>query len=495
MKSIVFLGVGPLPYQTDKTIFGPGVRTNQFVQAIISAGFKIDLFTIPFGKGKQERKVEKVYEDSNLSHHSVYSSKYEIVNNITDFCIQYKPICIVTTTDVMANISSQIKLELPIWNDFYGLPMAEAQMLAFRYDSDDGLLSAWQRLLSVWRRGDKFSGASMAQENAMVGILSTIGRLNKYTTGYQFTYTIPPYMPEKRLQHTENVLRGKGGVSPLISQGRRDVAPTISEDDFLVLWQGGYNTWTDIETLFKGLELAMEKDERIKYVSVGGKIDGHDEVTYPRFEQLVERSKFKDRFILLGWLPTGEVANYCLECDAGINIDAYSYEGIFGTRTRIMDWINAKLPVITTTLCELAFDLGDKGLVETFPIGDYKVLAEKILKLAGNKSEAKAMADKAYKYTKNAYNVKTTAEPLIEWLQEPSLAPDNSQKLKNKILFDDSKFFNSLEELHKNQSQYVAIINDLKKKLEETEKELNTIKGKRSYKLYSNTMKLLKRRK
>jgi len=492
MKSVILLGVGPLPYQTDKTIFGPGVRTEQFVQAIISAGFKVDLFTMPFGKGKQEKKIEKVFEDSNLSHHSIYSSKYEIVNILTDFCIQYKPICIVTTTDVMANISAQIKLELPIWNDFYGLPMAEAQMLAFRYDSDEGLLGAWLRLLNVWRRGDKFSGASMAQENAMVGILSAVGRLNKYTAGYQFTHTIPPFIPEKKLEHTKDVLRSRGGVSPPSSQGRRDVAPTIKEDDFLLLWQGGYNTWTDIETLFKGLELAMEKDEQIKYVSVGGKIDGHDEVTYPRFEQLVERSKFKDRFILLGWLPTGEVANYCLECDAGINIDAYSYEGIFGTRTRIMDWVNAKLPVITTALCELAFDLGEKGLVETFPIGDSKTLSEKILKLAQNKSEAKSMAEKAYKYVKSVYNIKTTTEPLISWLQNPSLAPDNSQKVKDKILFDDSKFLHSLEELHKNQAQYIATINDLKKKLEKTERELNTIKGKKSYKFYSSLINILK---
>ena len=102
------------------------------------------------------------------------------------------------------------------------------------------------------------------------------------------------------------------------------------------------------------------------------------------------------------------------------------------------------------------------------------------------------MAEKAYKYAKNVYNIKLTTEPLIEWLQEPLLAPDNSEKLKDKILFDDSKSLNSLEGLHKNQSLYLATIKDIKKKLQESKSELNTIKGKRSYKLYSKLIGIFK---
>ena len=87
MKEIIFLGVGPLPYEKDKTVFGPGVRTFQLIQAIIDAGFKVHLFTIPFGKKKQDKKLDKIYEKPNLTHYSIYSSKYEIINTlIWSFC-------------------------------------------------------------------------------------------------------------------------------------------------------------------------------------------------------------------------------------------------------------------------------------------------------------------------------------------------------------------------------------------------------------------------
>ncbi len=64
-------------------------------------------------------------------------------------------------------------------------------------------------------------------------------------------------------KHLKTVLRGR----------------LASEGDFVVLWSGGYNTWTDVDTLFAGLIKAMKEEPRLRFVSIGGAIPGRDEQT------------------------------------------------------------------------------------------------------------------------------------------------------------------------------------------------------------------------
>ena len=53
----------------------------------------------------------------------------------------------------------------------------------------------------------------------------------------------------------------------------------VPEDAFVVLWSGGYNVWSDIETLLQGLEKAMDEQPSIHFLSTGGAISGHDDAT------------------------------------------------------------------------------------------------------------------------------------------------------------------------------------------------------------------------
>ena len=43
-----------------------------------------------------------------------------------------------------------------------------------------------------------------------------------------------------------------------------------------MLWSGGYNLWTDVDTLFRGLEAAMARNPKVHFLSTGGAIDGTD---------------------------------------------------------------------------------------------------------------------------------------------------------------------------------------------------------------------------
>ena len=57
----------------------------------------------------------------------------------------------------------------------------------------------------------------------------------------------------------------------------------------------------------EGLEKAMERSEKIKYLSLGGAVAGYEEEVYKRFVQKVEKSRYRERFILKGWAAPDEI--------------------------------------------------------------------------------------------------------------------------------------------------------------------------------------------
>ncbi len=213
---------------------------------------------------------------------------------------------------VPSSLAVQIKTGKPIWADLFGSLLAEAQAKAEVY-SDNFYTSYWRKFeVLTLKRADMFSTVSMPQKYSLIGELGILGRLNRYTLNYDFIQVMPICFDEEPFQHQKNALRNV----------------RVKADDFVIFWSGGYNTWTDAETLFRGLVKAMERNEKIKFVSTGGAIDRHDDITFAKFCDDVRQSKYQDRFIFLGWVPTADVPNFYLESDVGINIDRFSYEAM-----------------------------------------------------------------------------------------------------------------------------------------------------------------------
>ena len=116
-----------------------------------------------------------------------------------------------------------------------------------------------------------------------------------------------------------------------------------------------------METLFQGLEAAMQSDPRLHYVSVGANTYNAPDNVYDRFVAMAAASPHRDRYHMLGWRPWSEMATYYRESNVGINIDALHYETIFGTRTRLVEMIASGLPVVTSLGAELSYLLRDAG--------------------------------------------------------------------------------------------------------------------------------------
>jgi glycosyltransferase involved in cell wall biosynthesis len=169
----------------------------------------------------------------------------------------------------------------------------------------------------------------------------------------------------------------------------------------------------------------MARNQSIHYVSVGANTYDAPGNVYSRLLGLIDRSLFRDRFHMLGWVPWAEVAGYYGASHAGINIDAMHYESIYGTRTRLVEMLGAGLPVVTSLGCELSDLLGQYGAGLTFPTGAWTDMGNHILSLAGDKALCERMAERALHYANHELSFYTTTAPVRKWANHPTQAPDN----------------------------------------------------------------------
>ena len=317
--------------------------------------------------------------------------------------------CVVSTTDIMNLIAVTSRLPVALWLDFMGQPMPERQLLADVFGSDEGLRGQWEYVLPSLLGGDRFSVCSDRQRYMLLGELGAAGRLNHHTArGNLVDVLLPFHLFGVKFHHTRDVLRGIH----------------VRADDFVVLWSGGYNTWADVVTLYEGLELAMAQHGAIVFVSTGGAIPGHDDRTYERFFRMVEQSPRRNRYKLCGWVPTEDVQNYYLESNIALNVDRWSIEGQVGYRTRLLDWILAGLPVVTTDLCELSHELAGHNYVTTFRIGDPQDLSIRLAALAVDCADAITRTAKAREYLRERLDPEVALAPLAKWVANPEAAPD-----------------------------------------------------------------------
>ncbi len=409
MAKLLLFGLAPFPFENELKSFGPGVRTWQLARPLVDDGHDLTVVTwrIP-GSYREEPEEELREEIRGFRRISLGDERFaddEFRRSLVD---SLKPDAIIGATIYGSHAAVRAATSEPVWVDLFGHVMAEAQARASVVDANDCVPYFFKLEREVVCRGDVFSSVGRAQSFATIGELGAAGRLRKETLGYRFVATIPCAMDSDPLPPRASVLRGK----------------EVDEDAFVLLWSGGYNTWTDVGTLFAGIELAMAENPRIRFVSTGGAIDGHDETTYPRFLELIAGAKHPDRYVMKGWIDKEIALCHYFEADLGINIDRYMYEGLLGSKNRILDWMRAGLPALAGELSEISKLIGEEKLGFTFPLGRPDELAKTILNLAAHPEEVKQAGRLALGYGQTHLTFKKTTEPLRAWARAPSRSPD-----------------------------------------------------------------------
>ncbi len=431
MKHVLLIGVGPLPFYESDYLYGFGIRAWQFALPILKAGHRITLITCEFSVTR-ESAVQIRYQ----TYPSVYGPIEHIalpephprntnilLTRIEEIIRTHDPDLIVAAgSSISTNLAALLDTDLPIWMDMFGDLFAEVQAKSPFSRNDEEIDFFHRNLSRILLRGDRFSVVSEMQRGAAIGQLGLLGRLNRYTLGEELVWTIPCAM--------------NGEISPVKRQSilrRKEVGTS----DFLILCSGGFNTWADVDTLFAGIEGAMEKSNRIHCIVTGGLIKGHHEQGFNYFKSLIEKSPYERRFHLLGWVPNKEVPEITMECNLGINVDLPIYESVLGSRNRMLFWMQCGLPILTTVATELSQILESNQLALCTPTGQSKLISAKILEALKNPFLMKQMALRAKRFAYEHLTFDESVQPLVRWVEKPMKASDNEERtIRNGQLFN-----------------------------------------------------------
>lgn len=410
MSRLLVVGYNPPPCVRGARIEAAHYRTQQFVQPLLDDGHAIRLCG---GSHNEPAGVLPTAWQGRLDYHPIAFGQRRWRRALQAAHDAFRPDAVVAVNFSHCLYATALHTERPIWMDIYGDMVTIMQAAAFRAGSDRGLGTTIAFVHEVLRAGDAFSACSAPQQHALVGELAMCGRLNRHTFGYELVHVVLPGAPSPT-------------VPPRVgSRPRRQLAAHgIADDAVVVLWCGGYNTWTDVQTLFRGLEFAMAGAPQLHYVSAGASTYGAPDNAYERLRALIAGSTHRNRFHLLGWRPWSEIAGLYADSDLGISVDARHYETTYGTRTRLVEMLGAGLPVITTLGTDLSRLLLECGAALTFDIGDWRALGEHLRDAAAHPARRHTLADAAQTCASENLSFAATTAPLRAWAAHPAKAPD-----------------------------------------------------------------------
>jgi len=414
MARLLILGSGPLLSENAHRTYAAGARTWQITEPLLDDGHEVLLVgqRLPLSYPEDLPKEMVVRDEEGFLYRSVHPEIFQSPGYLEQLSEDFNPDAVIYPHASASFYSRCLTPRQPIWIDVNGHVMTEAQAKAAVYKDDAYLDHFFLMELDMLAHGDVFSTVCDPQTWALVGELGLMGRLNRATNDRMLVESVPVGVSNEEYEPTGRAFRGLD----------------VPSDAFVVLWSGGYNTWTDVDTMFEGLEYAMGREPTVHFVSTGGQIDGHDEFTYPRMVKLIEGSKYRERFHLRGWIPREEVPNYYLEADIGLNCEKPILEVTFGSKQRILDWSRAALPCVSSRLTELSRVLEREAIGLVFVPGDGQELGRKLVATAKDPSGTRELGRLAQRRLRELFAYRKTIEPFLGWARDPWKSPDRTRE-------------------------------------------------------------------
>ncbi len=409
MTSVLLCGLCPLPFENTSQNHGPGIRTWQFAWSLARAGHRVHLLAMRIPGVYQDGEGAEQETRDGLELERVEQARFFDPAFLWERIAEIGPGALVGATIYGAYALAQATSELPLWADQFGHVMAEAQAKAALEGANWPLDHFFSMTERVARRADHFSVVSHPQKWACVGELGAFARLNAQNAGHDLVSVIPCAVVPRPDQSV--------GTVP-------EIEKTWPAEAFVVLWSGGYNVWSDIDTLVHGLEAAMARSPRLHFVSTGAEIAGHDDQTYVRLRARVAASRFGDRMHLAGWVPADRVPAFVASAHLGVLAERPLYEGMLGSKNRILQWMGSGLPVLYNRIGELGDVLESERLGLTFATGGVEDLAAKLSWAAENQGQLVAMAERARRVALERFSFSATTGDLVRWVTQPGRAPD-----------------------------------------------------------------------
>ena len=179
--------------------------------------------------------------------------------------------------------------------------------------------------------------------------------------------------------------------------------PGIAADDRVLLWAGGIWGWLDAATpirAVKQLEQASGTATHLVFMGTGRPgLERTGQAAYAeQARELARREGLEGRLVHFkeGWVPYAERARWLAEADLGVSAHLDHLEARFSFRTRILDYLWAGLPVVTSAGDALGDLVEREGLGRAVPPGDAEAFAAACSELLddGDARRAGARADR-----------------------------------------------------------------------------------------------------
>jgi glycosyltransferase involved in cell wall biosynthesis len=273
---------------------------------------------------------------------------------------------------------------------------------------------------------DFFLCASERQRLFYLGQLTTLGRVNRAT-----------YENDPHLSHLIAV--APFGLSTIPPTHEIDVVKGvrsgISTDDKLLIWGGGLYNWFDPLSLIRAVARLSERRKNVRLLFLGTRHPGVDEMGIVRQSfDLARELGALDTSIFFNdsWVRYSERQNYLLEADAGVSTHMSHVETTFAFRTRILDYLWARLPMVVTEGDSFAELVEAEGLGVVVPAHDVAALETAIERVLYD-DEFAATVRRNIDRVREDFVWERALAPLIEFVRSPHHAADQTNGRVNRL--------------------------------------------------------------
>ena len=274
------------------------------------------------------------------------------------------------------------------------------------------------------QRGDYFLCASERQRHFYLGQLTTLGRVTPQSYRDdphldRLIGVVPFGIPDNEPEHDAEVLRG--------------VVKGIDADDLVLIWSGGLYNWFDPQTLIRAVAELASREPRVKLFFQGTKHPHPGVPEMPIVEEaraLAKSLGVLDTHVFFNdsWVDYTTRHNYLLESTAGVSTHRAHLETTFSFRTRVLDYLWAKLPMVLTEGDHFAELVEREQLGVVVPADDPSALADALEKVLTNQSFRKKAVTNITK-VRESYRWHRVLQPLLRYVagvgapDEPPPAP------------------------------------------------------------------------
>ncbi len=274
-------------------------------------------------------------------------------------------------------------------------------------------------------RGDFFLCASERQRHFWLGQLAALGRINpanyRQDPDLDSLIAVAPFgIPVEPPKAGRSALRG--------------VVPGIETDSKIIIWGGGIYDWFDPETLIHAVGTIAAKHPEIKLFFMGTK---HPNPAVEEMQAVRTARTLADSLGLTGrnvffndsWVDYNDRQDYLLDADLGVSTHFQHVETTFSFRTRILDYLWAGLPVVTTEGDSFGDLVEAEHLGFAVPERDAAALVAALEKVLFDPEVAQD-ARRNVARVREDFTWPRVLEPLVSFTRRPQLAADREPSVR-----------------------------------------------------------------